>query len=108
MPRTEGSKNRPKHTTDFASQIAEKQESIASLTAEVSSITSNIDTLKADLKEKKATLKSAQKELNSLERKKSIADAKAAEEAKRTEAEDVLKKLLASGISADEILEKLK
>lgn len=26
MPRTKGSKNRPKHTTDFASQIAEKQE----------------------------------------------------------------------------------
>ena len=32
----------------------------------------------------------------------------AAEEAKRTEAESVLKKLLASGMSADEILEKLK
>ena len=36
------------------------------------------------------------------------ADAKAAEEAKKTEAEAVLKKLLASGMSADEILEKLK
>ena len=35
-------------------------------------------------------------------------DAKAAEEAKKTEAEAVLKKLLASGMSADEILEKLK
>ena len=31
-----------------------------------------------------------------------------AEEAKKTEAEAVLKKLLASGMSADEILEKLK
>ena len=46
MPRTKGSKNRPKHTTDFASQIAEKQESIASLTSEITSITANIDTLK--------------------------------------------------------------
>ena len=36
------------------------------------------------------------------------ADAKAAEEAKKTEAESVLKKLLAEGMSADEILEKLK
>lgn len=54
MPRTKGSKNRPKTTrTDYASQIAEKQESITSLTAEISSITANIDTLKADLKEKK-------------------------------------------------------
>ena len=39
MSRTKGSKNRPKYTTnsvlktDFASQIAEKQETIASLTA---------------------------------------------------------------------------
>lgn len=69
---------------------------------------SNIETLKADLKEKKAALKTAQKELTSLERKKSIADAKVTEEAKKTEAEEVLKKLLASGMSADEILEKLK
>ena len=55
MPRTKGSKNRPKTNTtnDYASQIAEKQETIASLNAEITSITANIDTLKADLKEKK-------------------------------------------------------
>ncbi len=37
MPRTKGSKNRPKTniTKDYASQIAEKQESITSLTAEI-------------------------------------------------------------------------
>ena len=68
----------------------------------------NIDTLKADLKEKKTALKKAEKEVASLEAKKAKADAKAAEEAKKTEAEAVLKKLLASGMSADEILEKLK
>ena len=104
MPRTKGSKNKSKLTTDFASRITEKQESIVCLTSEITSITANIDTLKADLKEKTA----AQKELSSLERKKSIADAKAAEEAKKAEAEEVLKKLLASGMSADEILAKLK
>ena len=51
MPRTKGSKKRPKTNTtkDYASQIAEKQESITSLTAEIASITANIDTLKADL-----------------------------------------------------------
>ena len=104
MPRTKGSKNRPKTThTDYASQIAEKQESITFLTAEISSIIANIDTLKADLKKKKA-----EKEVATLEAKKAKADAKAAEEAKKTEAEAVLKKLLASGMSADEILEKLK
>lgn len=61
MPRTKGSKNRPKHTTDFASQIAEKQETIASLNIEIASITANIDTLKADLKEKKSALKKVKK-----------------------------------------------
>ena len=43
-----------------------------------------------------------------LKAKKAKADAKAAEEAKKAEAESVVKKLLASGVSADEILEKLK
>lgn len=43
-----------------------------------------------------------------MEAKKAKADAKAAEEARKAEAEEVLKKLLASGVSADEILEKLK
>ena len=63
---------------------------------------------KNTLKEKKSALKKAEKEVASLEAKKAKADAKAAEEAKKTEAEAVLKKLLASGMSADEILEKLK
>ena len=110
MPRTKGSKNRPKTniTKDYASQIAEKQETIASLNTEIASITANIDTLKADLKEQKTALKKAEKEVAMLEAKKAKADAKIAEEAKKTEAEAVLKKLLAGGMSADEILEKLK
>lgn len=109
MPRTKGSKNKPKTTTaDFASQIAEKQSAKEVLTAEITSITANIDTLKVDLKEKKASLKTIDKEIVKLEAKKAKADAKAAEEAKKKEAESVLKKLLAEGMSADEILEKLK
>ena len=109
MPRTKGSKNKPKTTTaDFASQIAEKQSAKEALTAEIATIIANIDTLKADLKEKKSALKKAEKEVATLEAKKAKAEAKAAEEAKKTEAEAVLKKLLASGMSADEILEKLR
>ena len=110
MPRTKGSKNRPKTniTKDYASQIAEKQESITSLTAEITSIQKAIEEQKNTLKEKKSALKKAEKEVASLEAKKAKADAKATEEAKKTEAEAVLKKLLASGMSADEILEKLK
>ena len=109
MPRTKGSKNKPKTVTaDFATQIAEKQSAKETLTAEIASITVNIDTLKADLKEKKASLQAIDKEIVKLEAKKAKADAKATKEAKKTEAESVLKKLLAEGMSADEILEKLK
>ena len=109
MPRPKGSKNKPKTVTaDFATQIAEKQSAKEALTAEIASITVNIDTLKADLKEKKASLKAIDKEIVKLEAKKAKADAKAVEEAKKTEAESVLKKLLAEGMSADEILEKLR
>lgn len=108
MPRTKGSKNKPKVTNDCASQITEKQEAIASLNIEITSITANIDALKADLKEKRTALKKAEKEVASLGAKKAKADAKATEEAKKTEAEAVLKKLLASGMTADDILEKLK
>ena len=96
MPRTKGSKNKPKTVTvDFATQIAEKQSAKEALTAEIASIAANIDTLKADLKAKKAALKKAEKEVATLE-------------AKKAEAESVLKKLLAEGMSADEILAKLK
>ena len=109
MPRTKGSKNKPKTATaDFASQIAEKQSAREALSAEITSITTNMESLKADLKEKKASLKAIDKEIVKLEVKKEKADAKAAEEAKKEEAESVLKKLLAEGMSADEILEKLK
>ena len=89
-PRTKGSKNRPKTNNDYASQIVEKQETIAFLNTEIASIQKAIEEQKNTLKEKKTALK------------------KAAEEAKKAEAEVVLKKLLASGMSADEILEKLK
>ena len=105
MPRTKGSKNKPKTVT---ADIAEKQSAKEALSAEIASITANIDTLKADLKEKKAALKKAEKEVTSLEAKKAKEDAKAAEEARKAEAESVVKRLLASGMSADEILERLK
>ena len=55
MPRTKGSKNRPKINTsnDYASQIAEKQETIASLNTEIASIQKAIEEQKNTLKEKK-------------------------------------------------------
>ena len=111
MPRPKGSKNKPKTvktTIDFAAQLSEKQSAKDNTAAEIASITANIDALKADLKTKKASLNKLDKELVKLESKKKDAETKAAESAKKAEAEAVLKKLLASGMSADEILAKLK
>ena len=111
MPRPKGSKNKPKTvkaSVDLAAQIAEKQSAKEAATAEIASITANIDALKADLKTKKVALKSIDKEIARIKAKKIKAETKAAESAKKAEAEDVLKKLLASGVSADEILAKLK
>lgn len=53
MPRTKGSKNRPKTNTtkDYAFQIAEKQETIASLNTEIASIQKAIEEQKNTLKE---------------------------------------------------------
>ena len=111
MPRPKGSKNKPKTvktTIDFAAQLSEKQSAKDTTAAEIASITANIDALKADQKTKKASLNKLDKELVKLESKKKDAETKAAESAKKAEAEAVLKKLLASGMSADEILAKLK
>ena len=81
MPRTKGSKNRPKINTtkDYATPIAEKQEQITTLTTEIASIQKAIEEQKNTLKEKKSALK-------------------------QTEVAAVLKKVLASGMSADESL----
>ena len=63
MPRTKGSKNRPKTdiTKDYASQIAEKQVFIASLNTEIASIQKAIEEQKNTLKEKKSALKKVEK-----------------------------------------------
>lgn len=111
MPRPKGSRNKPKTvkvTVDFAAQLVEKQSAREAAAAEIASITANIDTLKADLKTKKAELKSIDKEITRIEAKKVKAETKAAESAKKAEAEAMLRKLLASGVSADDIIEKLK
>ena len=62
MPRTKGSKNKPKTVTvDFATQIAEKQSANEALAAEIASIIANIDTLKTDLKAKKGCFEEGRK-----------------------------------------------
>ena len=111
MPRTKGSKNKVKSTTaqlDFTSLIAEKAAAKDALTADIAALEENLETIKADLKARKAELKKLDTELAKLEEQKAEADAKAAEEAQRAELEDTIQKLMATGVTAAEILEKLK
>lgn len=110
MARPKGSKNKAKvlDGVDYAAQIAEKNTAAESLAQEIAVIGDNIGALNAQRKAKHVELNKLNKEITKLEKKKADADAKVAEAAKKAEAEDVLKKLLAEGMSTDEILEKLK
>ena len=113
MPRPKGSKNKsPRKITvannDFDALIAEKSSAKESLAVEIASLEENLASIKADLKAKKAELKKLDTELSKLEEQKAAFDAAQAEEAKKAELESVLQKLMADGVSAAEILEKLK
>lgn len=111
MARPKGSKNKTvtrKTVVDYAAVIAEKAAAKEKIESEVAAMIANIDDLKAQLKMKKDELKAATKELTKAEAKKAAIEKKAAEEVKKGEAEDVLKKLLASGMTAEEILAKLQ
>ena len=105
MPRPKGSKNKAKTssipTTDFTSLIAEKAAAKDALVSDIAALEENVKNLKTELKEKKA-------ELSKLEAQKAEADAKAAAEVQKAELEETIQKLMADGVSAAEILEKLK
>lgn len=84
------------------------EEDLSKTVAQIGELKTDIKSLRESLKPQKAEIKQTEKEIAKLEAKKAAAEAKAAEAAKKVEAEAVLKKLLASGMTADEILEKLK
>ena len=112
MPRPKGSKNKVKTaiptTTDFAALIAEKAAAKDALTADIAALEENLESIKAELKEKKVELKKLDTELAKLEAKKAEMEAREAEEAKKAELEETIQKLMTAGVSAAEILEKLK
>ena len=93
MPRPKGSKNKaPRKVTvannDFEALIAEKSSTKEALVADIASLEENLANIKVDLKAKKAELKKLDTELGKLE--------------------ETIQKLMADGVSAAEILEKLK
>ena len=111
MPRPKGSKNKVKPTiptADFDALIAEKSSTKEALVADIASLEENLTSIKEELKAKKAELKTVEKELGKLEEQKVAFDAAEAEAAKKAELEETIQKLMADGVSAAEILEKLK
>ena len=105
MPRTKGSKNKAKTssiaTTDFTSLIAEKAAAKDALVSDIAALEENVNNLKTELKK-------LDTELSKLEAQKAEADAKAAAEVQKAELDEAIQKLMADGVSAAEILEKLK
>ena len=105
MPRPKGSKNKAKTssiaTTDFTSLIAEKAAAKDALVSDIAALEENVNNLKNELKK-------LDTELGKLEAQKAEADAKAAAEVQKAELQEAIQKLMADGVSAAEILEKLK
>lgn len=116
MPRAKGSKNKVKAAgVDYENLIAAAQKEKEEAEAEVAKTNASIEELKTDLQSMKETLKmqkadvkAAEKKLTKLEEKKAKADIAAEAEAKKVQAQEMINQLLANGMSADEILEKLK
>lgn len=111
MPRPKGSKNKKKATIanmDYAAQISEKRTAKAAVTQQIESKKEELTTLKAELKTLNAKAKSLDKEITKLEAAQAAQEAAEAEAAKKAELESVLKKLMADGMSAQEILNKLQ
>ena len=112
MPRPKGSKNKVKSTNtqsiDFTSLIAEKSSAKEALGADIATLEENLTGIREELKSKKAELKKLDTELSKLEAQKAEADAKAAAEVQKAELQEAIQKLMADGVSAAEILEKLK
>ena len=116
MPRTKGRKNKVKAAgVDYENLIAAAQKEKEEAEAEVAKTNASIEELKTDLQSMKETLKmqkadvkAAEKKLTKLEEKKAKADIAAEAEAKKIQAQEMINQLLTNGMSADEILEKLK
>ena len=105
MSRPKGSKNKAKTSsipiTDFTSLIADKAAAKDALVSDIAALEENVNNLKNELKK-------LDTELGKLEAQKAEADAKAAAEVQKAELQEAIQKLMADGVSAAEILEKLK
>ena len=111
MPRPKGSKNKKKAAVsivDYAAQISERQTAKTEVAQQIESKNEELAALKAELKELNAQAKSLDKEISKLEAVQAAQEAAEAEAAQKAELEVVLKKLMADGMSAQEIMDKLR
>ena len=121
MPRPKGSKNKPKTGATAAAKksvkktvknydaiLTEKTAEKEQLTADIVALTANLDSIKAELKTKKAALKAADTQISKAAAKKAAAEEKAAAAARQAEVAAMMDKLLASGMTVDQMMEKLK
>ena len=111
MPRTKGSKNKVKVKVaqgDFTALIEEKAAAKDALVSDIAALEENVNNLQTELKQQKVELKKPATELSKPEAQKAEADAKAAAEVQKAELDEAIQKLMADGVSAAEILEKLK
>ena len=117
MPRPKGSKNKPKTgakavvkktNKNYDAILTEKTAEKEQLAADITALTANLSSVKAELKAKKAALKKVENQIAKVAEKKAAADEKAVAEARQAEVASVIDQLLANGMTADQIMEKLK
>ena len=110
MSRPKGSKNKKTLLSEaqLDDKIAAAEVAKRKLEDEERKLLVAMEDVKAQLKAKKKELRAAERALTVLREKKKQADAIAAEAAQKKEIEAVVKTLVSSGRSADEILDMLK
>lgn len=86
----------------------EAEAEVAKTNTSIEELKTDLQSMKETLKMQKANVKAAEKKLTKLEEKKAKADIAAEAEAKKIQAQEMINQLLTNGMSADEILEKLK
>ena len=110
MPRPKGSKNRKKAPVDqpLDALIAEVKDAIAGLEEEKGAVEAVIAENNARLKAIKADMKKAAKKLEDYEAEQASKAAAEAAAAAKEALQSKIDELVSSGVSVEEILEKLK
>lgn len=110
MPRPKGSKNKKSITPapNLVEQIDAQEKVVSALTDDLGVINAEIKQQQLFAKAKKKEIRKAEKVLATLKAKQEEAAAIAEAAAAKAQIEDVVSKLISSGKSAEEILNRIK